>query len=99
MAIKTVIWAIIGETSVDGLIQMWRAMGAKKKMAAAVGPNEFDRILNVVDLTVLGVGSMLGMGVYIMAGSLSKTVGPAMCLSFLMAGFAATLAGKYPPFL
>ncbi|KAK9501850.1 hypothetical protein O3M35_012501 [Rhynocoris fuscipes] len=53
---------------------------------------ELKRVLNVFDLTFLGIGSMLGMGVYIMVGDLASKVGPAMVLSFIMAGIASTLS-------
>ncbi|XP_073969736.1 high affinity cationic amino acid transporter 1-like isoform X2 [Rhodnius prolixus] len=53
---------------------------------------ELKRVLNVFDLTFLGIGSMLGMGVYIMVGDLANKVGPAMVVSFIMAGIASTLS-------
>ncbi|KAL1137841.1 hypothetical protein AAG570_009537 [Ranatra chinensis] len=48
--------------------------------------------MSIFDLTFLGIGSMLGMGVYIMCGNLATTVGPAMIISFILAGIAATLS-------
>ncbi|KAE8574076.1 high affinity cationic amino acid transporter 1 [Halyomorpha halys] len=64
----------------------------RKKEFVYVEDSGLRRILRFHDLVFLGLGSMLGMGVYIMAGELATKVGPAMILSFLFAGVACTLA-------
>lgn len=43
-----------------------------------------------------GIGSTLGTGIYIVAGQVAKqTAGPAVVLSFFVAGVASAFAGEF----
>ncbi|GBM60617.1 High affinity cationic amino acid transporter 1 [Araneus ventricosus] len=54
---------------------------------------ELDRCLSTFDLTFLGVGSTLGLGIYILVGQIaSSTSGPAVALSYFIAAVASVFA-------
>ncbi|CCD65334.1 Cationic amino acid transporter C-terminal domain-containing protein [Caenorhabditis elegans] len=51
------------------------------------------RCLSTFDITLLGVGHMIGAGIYVLTGSVVRnTAGPSIILSFLLAGFASLLS-------
>lgn len=51
------------------------------------------RCLSTVDLALLGVGGMVGSGLYVLTGTVAKdTAGPAVVLSFFIAGIASLMA-------
>ncbi|XP_010561659.1 PREDICTED: cationic amino acid transporter 4 [Haliaeetus leucocephalus] len=53
----------------------------------------FNRCLSTIDLTLLGIGGMVGSGLYVLTGTVAKEIaGPAVIVSFIIAGFASLLA-------
>lgn len=51
------------------------------------------RCLSTLDLTLLGVGGMVGSGLYVLTGTVAKdTAGPAVVLSFFFAAITSLLA-------
>lgn len=73
----------------------WHALNRRKVLdSLALGNSKLARVLTTFDLTALGVGSTLGVGVYVLAGNVSKNIaGPAVVLSFLIAAIASVFAG------
>src|SRR2546426_5689213 len=57
------------------------------------GENRLRRILGPVQLTALGVGAIIGTGIFILTGvAAHDRTGPALMLSFVLAGLACVFA-------
>jgi APA family basic amino acid/polyamine antiporter len=62
-------------------------------LAEAEGDNRLNRVLGPVQLTALGVGAIIGTGIFILTGEAAHDrTGPALMLSFVVAGFACVFA-------
>ena len=61
----------------------------RKKLPAADEINGLRRVLSASDLTFLGIGNMIGTGIFVLTGVAAATqAGPAIILSFIVAGIA-----------
>jgi APA family basic amino acid/polyamine antiporter len=59
----------------------------------AKGENRLRRVLGPVGLTSLGVGAIIGAGIFVMTGEVaSNDAGPGVILSYVVAGIACVLA-------
>ncbi|MFB9068877.1 amino acid permease [Pseudofulvimonas gallinarii] len=58
------------------------------------GEGSLKRTLTATQLVMLGVGAVIGAGIFVLTGQAAAAhAGPAIVLSFVMAGFACALAG------
>lgn len=56
--------------------------------------NTLKRHLNALNLTLLGVGCVIGAGIFVLTGTAAAThAGPAVALSFIISAFGCLLAG------
>ena len=54
---------------------------------------ELKRCLTAFDLTLLGIGAIIGAGIFVLTGIAAATkAGPAIILSYTIAGFASLFA-------
>lgn len=60
----------------------------------AVGEQHLRRVLGPVGLTTLGVGAIIGAGIFVLTGeAAAKYAGPAIVLSFILSGIGCAFAG------
>jgi APA family basic amino acid/polyamine antiporter len=56
--------------------------------------NQLHRALNATQLTLLGIGGIIGTGIFVLTGTAAANhAGPALPLSFIIAGLGCTFAG------
>jgi basic amino acid/polyamine antiporter, APA family len=65
-----------------------------KTEAGASGEHALKRVLGPVNLITLGIGAIIGAGIFVLTGSAAaQYAGPAIVLSFVFAGVACAFAG------
>lgn len=65
----------------------------RKKPITHDHASDLHRTLTAFDLTLMGIGAIIGAGVFVITGIAAATkAGPAVTLSFVIAGFASMLA-------
>nr|XP_022916609.1 cationic amino acid transporter 4 [Onthophagus taurus] len=68
-------------------------MNRTKQLPQDIMDTPLKRCLNTFDITLLGVGHMVGAGIYVLAGTVTRDIaGPGIILSFLLAGLASLLS-------
>src|SRR5947209_15948130 len=75
----------------------WKQLFARKSLerlrAEMEGENRLRRVLGPVALTALGVGAIIGSGIFVTTGETAATkAGPSVMLSYVVAGFGCLLA-------
>jgi basic amino acid/polyamine antiporter, APA family len=61
--------------------------------AEAAGDHSLKRALGALNLTMLGIGAIIGTGIFVLTGTVAaQNAGPAVVLSFVLAGVASVFA-------
>ncbi|KAE8634400.1 hypothetical protein XENTR_v10002294 [Xenopus tropicalis] len=75
------------------LVRFCQKLNRVKTLEDDLMETSLKRCLSTIDLTLLGVGGMVGSGLYVLTGTVAKEIaGPAVIISFLIAGVASLLA-------
>jgi APA family basic amino acid/polyamine antiporter len=66
----------------------------KKSVGSSLASNSgLNKVLGAFDLTMLGIGAIIGTGIFVLTGvAAADYAGPALILSFIIAGLACTFA-------
>jgi APA family basic amino acid/polyamine antiporter len=70
-----------------------KPMSALLSEAGEEGGHSLKRTLGPVQLTALGVGAIIGAGIFVLSGLGAHYAGPGLMLSFVLSGFGCAFAG------
>ncbi|XP_007953626.1 cationic amino acid transporter 4 [Orycteropus afer afer] len=82
-----------GLPTAASLARFCRKLNRLKPLGESTMDTSLRRCLSTLDLTLLGVGGMVGSGLYVLTGTVAKKMaGPAVLVSFAVAAVASLLA-------
>ena len=70
-----------------------KPMNLLMEEAGETGGHSLKRTLGVFQLTALGVGAIIGAGIFVMVGLGAQYAGPGLTLSFVLSGLGCAFAG------
>ena len=71
-----------------------KSMAALMEEAGTEGEGSLKRALGATNLTLLGIGAIIGAGIFVLTGTAAaQYAGPAVVLSFILSGIACLFAG------
>ncbi|MDE3054487.1 MAG: amino acid permease, partial [Gemmatimonadota bacterium] len=74
-------------------MNLFRRKSVTALQAEATSDNSLKRALGALNLTTLGIGAIIGTGIFVLTGEVAaQYAGPAVILSFVMAGVASVFA-------
>ncbi|MGH7864190.1 MAG: amino acid permease, partial [Candidatus Binataceae bacterium] len=77
----------------NGLVaQLFRRKRAETMHADAANEFGLHRALTATDLTLLGIGAIVGAGIFVLTGVGAQHAGPGLIASFVLAGLACAMA-------
>src|SRR6202043_3770335 len=75
-------------------MNLFRRKSVTDLQAEALTDHSLKRALGALNLTALGIGAIIGTGIFVLTGSVAaQNSGPAIVLSFTFAGIACAFAG------
>src|SRR5512136_483895 len=75
-------------------MNLFRRKSVAALQAEALTDRSLKRALGPVNLTALGIGAVIGAGIFVLTGqAAAKYAGPAIVFSFILAGMACGFAG------
>src|SRR6202171_3864298 len=74
-------------------MNLFRRKNVADLQAEALTDHSLKRALGPVNLTALGIGAIIGTGIFVLTGTVAaQNAGPAVVLSFIIAGVASIFA-------
>jgi len=73
-------------------MNLFRKKSIDQLLHASQTGASLNRTLGAFDLTMLGIGAIIGTGIFVLTGKGAVTAGPALILSFILAGLACAFA-------
>jgi len=70
-----------------------KSMDSLMSEANEEGSQTLERSLGPFSLTALGIGAVIGAGIFVLSGLGAKTAGPALMLAFVLSGLGCAFAG------
>ncbi len=73
-------------------MSIFRTKNLDKMVAASRVPGGLKKVLGPVDLVLMGIGAIVGTGIFVLTGTGAVAAGPALTLSFVIAALACGFA-------
>src|SRR6201998_3196038 len=74
-------------------MNLFRRKSVTQLQAEALTDQRLKRVLGALNLTMLGIGAIIGTGIFVLTGTVAaQNSGPAVVLSFVLAGVASIFA-------
>ena len=73
-------------------MSIFRTKNLDAMMAASAKPGGLKKVLGPMDLVLMGIGAIVGTGIFVLTGTGAVTAGPALTLSFVIAALACCFA-------
>src|SRR6478752_3939603 len=80
----------------DNTMGLWstKSISLLQQEAAAEGQHTLKRALGALNLTTLGIGAIIGAGIFVLTGTAAaQYAGPAIVISFIVSGLGCLFAG------